>query len=509
MSKTLTPINLGLDYQAVWFWRQACRLFQPSTPVLKVVFESNELSSFDDVVVYYNRPIPDERGDLCNIDCYQLKYHVDHAGSIGYRDLIEPSFIGATKYSLLNKLQLAQERYAPEGQGSRFYLVSPWHVNPDDPLAKLVSNHGGEIRMEVLRDDKYRKVRYTWKEHLNVDDSGLERILRTLRIHVTSDLNSERTRLNEFMVGVGLIPSQDIVSMKPYEDLVRKCLEQGKNEFTKASLLDICTREGLYRGLDTGASHQAIHLGVRSFFRWAEYMEDATDQMICFLRYFDNRHIRDPRFWNEFIFPGLNEFIQQHIRRGSHFQLHLDTHTTIAFAAGYCLSKSGVDAAPIQYTGTIANIWISGDPSSSGGLPDWQYTSVDIPGSCGNEVAMAISITHEIEHDVQAYVASVLPKVRRILVCSLGKHTGSGSIRDADHATLLAGRLQKWLHNNRTSLERSQRLHIFASAPNGFMFFLGKLAMDFGRVQMYEFDFGSGEPAAYSPSISLPPVTPP
>jgi hypothetical protein len=38
------------------------------------------------------------------------------------------------------------------------------------------------------------------------------------------------------------------------------------------------------------------------------------------------------------------------------------------------------------------------------------------------------------------------------------------------------------------------------------LFFLGQLSQGIGRIQLYEHDFFSGQPGAYSPSILLPPV---
>jgi len=115
MAKSLTPILLGVDYQAVWFWIQACRLLQPSSHVIKVVWESNEIKSFDDVVVRYKEPIIGERGENCSADYYQIKYHVDCTGSLGYKAFTDPAFIGASEFSLLQKLHNAYNLSASMG----------------------------------------------------------------------------------------------------------------------------------------------------------------------------------------------------------------------------------------------------------------------------------------------------------------------------------------------------------------------------------------------------------
>lgn len=51
-------------------------------------------------------------------------------------------------------------------------------------------------------------------------------------------------------------------------------------------------------------------------------------------------------------------------------------------------------------------------------------------------------------------------------------------------------------------------LHVFASAPNAFLVFLGQLSTTLGKIQLYEFDKPGQKPVPYEASISLPPVAP-
>jgi len=504
MARSITPIILGLDYQSVWFWIQACRLLQPSSPVATVVIESNEIKTFDDIVVYYKNPIIDERGDKCDADFYQIKFHTNHDGSISYEDLVRPSFIGAKKFSLLEKLRIAYSHSELENRRSRFYLVTPWPIDHRDPLARLVSNQGGEIRLELLSQSDMSIVNQCWKNHLGVDDRGLISILKGLRIHLASNLSRERDILEIQLQSVGLKPSKVDGSIKPYEDLIRKCLEKGIHEFTKETLFEVCSREGLIDDKRHNENHP-IRLGVRSFHHWAEYLEDETDYMVCLLKNFDNRRIVNPRLWSEAIYPELQLFFQKHVRRGSTYHLILDAHSSIAFASGYLLSKSGADISPVQYTGSGPQVWRPSSSIAKKNLPDWQFEVV-MDSRIGGEVALAISVTHDITQDVRVFLESNLPNVKRLIAFSLGENIGNTSIRDADHAMGLAHSLQKMLRKIRTEDEHRHILHIFASGPNGFLFFLGKFALDFGRIVLYEFNFGSGEPATYSPSLTFPPL---
>jgi hypothetical protein len=60
------------------------------------------------------------------------------------------------------------------------------------------------------------------------------------------------------------------------------------------------------------------------------------------------------------------------------------------------------------------------------------------------------------------------------------------------------------LLKQRSGTEREGLLHIFAAAPNGFMFVLGQLSQGFGKALLYEYDFDSNALGAYKPSIRFP-----
>ena len=67
----------GDDYQARWFWLQACRMFYDRPCVERVGYELALARAFDDVVASYRRPVPDERGDKVEVDGFQAKFNVD------------------------------------------------------------------------------------------------------------------------------------------------------------------------------------------------------------------------------------------------------------------------------------------------------------------------------------------------------------------------------------------------------------------------------------------------
>jgi hypothetical protein len=506
MAGAVSAIQIGFDYQAIWFWIQASRLFQPSSKVFKVVFEAKQVKFFDDVVVHYSPTVIDERNDPCEADYYQVKFHVDHSNMVGWKALMDPGFINAERFSLLEKLQLAQKQFGPNDCRSRFYLITNWFIDPKDLLAELISNEGGEIRINVLHNNRMRELRKSWKNHLGLStDDELERVLRPFRIHIISTLNWERATLNSLLTSVGLQPPDQSRVVSPYEDLIRKCLERGENEFTKDRIYEICSREGLLIAPTQTVENDAVLLGIRSRMNWAEYLEDKTPYLLCLVHHFDNRLIRDTNLWQDAIYPELDNFLRSNVRNEGRYYLQMEAHSSIAFSAGYCLAKSGADVIPLQNTHSKLQTWKMSDHPLPDIPYDWGFCSIEGLG-CGDEVAIAISATYEITSDVIAYVRNSLPQVSRLVTCSLGKQIGNSSIRDANHALSLAKSLVLWLRTNRTYEERCQKLHIFAAAPNGFLFFLGKLALSLGKLQLYEYEFGGINPTAYHPSLVFPPA---
>jgi hypothetical protein len=76
-------------------------------------------------------------------------------------------------------------------------------------------------------------------------------------------------------------------------------------------------------------------------------------------------------------------------------------------------------------------------------------------------------------------------------------------VLDGNHALFLAEELAVLL-KQRSREERASRLHIFASAPNGLMFFLGQMGKAFGPCELYEYHFESNALGAYQASLSFP-----
>ena len=149
MARAVSARMQGDDYQARFFWLQVCRLFQPHTKVASVGYEVEDAKAFDDVVVAYYPPVNDDRGGRVTTDYFQVKFHVSQDGAIGFDSLMDPRFIGATRFSFLERLRDAYIKTKQRG-GCRFTLVTPWAIDPADPLAHLINNNAGQLHLNRL-----------------------------------------------------------------------------------------------------------------------------------------------------------------------------------------------------------------------------------------------------------------------------------------------------------------------------------------------------------------------
>lgn len=247
---------------------------------------------------------------------------------------------------------------------------------------------------------------------------------------------------------------------------------------------------------------EAIPIGIRSFSRGTEYMDSQMSALLDLGPHFHGRNIRDSKLWHEGVLPEIEKFLHEATQADVPYRLHLAAHTCIGFAAGYFLdSKTGKNVVPVQSTIRGKLVW----------EPDLQkrfqgqlcnYANHTMTTS-GEDIALVLSITHDILAQVQEHVRSHLPSVGRIMECRALPLPGPASVPDGTHAYRIAEEVAATLHTSRSAPERKGTVHIFAAAPISLIFFLGQLGRRFGRCTLYEYDFENNGP--YLPSLMLPP----
>jgi hypothetical protein len=508
MAKQIVARQQGDDYQARWFWLQACALFDESSKVEKVVYEDDTLKSFDDVAVYHHLGYTDEVGMPLHAKFYQVKFHVTSNGALTTELFCDPAFIGATTYSLLQRIKNAHEECSANGIKYRFIVYTPWAVHPDDPLAAIHSLADGSIRLDKLFEggsrSKNGKIRKIWSEHLGLTrDEDLRSLLANVRIQRGYTLDELGRSLNWRLKANGLKPVPENSLIHLYDELTKKMLQKRMNTLTAESMLQICSREGLLIETPTKKPN-TVSIGIRSFIRWAEDLQNQTQSMLCLSRYFTERYINNDGDWNSGVYEELKNFVEKNFRRGCSYRLHLDTHLSIAYLTGYFLpEKMGVTIDVIQHSGRGSSVWNyeNEDDNHSDG---WNIAYDELSSSNAKEIALAIGLTHDIRQDVIQYVRETLPTVGRVIFALPVGGVSSSSVQNGCHANVLANQLIQCLRKNAVGLTAENRVHIFLAAPNGFTFSLGRKMQAFPFWTLYEHDFGSGKSGAYSPSIKNP-----
>ena len=240
-----------------------------------------------------------------------------------------------------------------------------------------------------------------------------------------------------------------------------------------------------------------ISIGIKSFNEKAVVLENSS-KCLSLVDKFDGRKIKDEYEWNEDIYKEVKSFLITNTNPEEKYQVYLDTHASIAFAAGRALdSKSGIDIFPVQKTLTegmkLWDITLSAEKSYAG----WDVCS-EVLRKNEHNTAIVLNVSHDISNNVIEYIKDNNLSIGRVYNCKIEEIKSTiYSIEDGYHALKLAGSVYEIL-SKRTIQERQSTLHIFASAPNGFMFLLGKNSRMFGECLLYEYDSKTG---LYSPSI--------
>ena len=478
----------------------------PHSNAARVSYEWDEVKGFDDVVVVYEPPVPNDRGGSCHADYYQVKFHVTQSHQIQASDLMAPTFIGTSTVSLLERLKTTQEKMQAQDQPYRLILVTPWHIDSKDILGSLVSNNAGEIRLDRLLKGGSKSamghLRNEWADHLKIPVAELPEMLKPLRVWAGfGTLSHVNEQLKSILPVAGLKPLSDSSISSAYDDLIRKLVRAGKNSFSATDMRAICRNEGLWVGA-SGDRHGDRDIGIRSFIRRAEYMEDDTEAMLDLVPYFSGRRITNPGLWANEIIRDVRAFLADVVRPGKTYRIHLDTHTSVAMLAGYLLdSKAGVSVAPMQKTLYGKEVWkagIAADPRES---PGWSFTKVGKDSDAG-DLAIALSITHDATRDVEAYLSASGLRVRELLNATVEGGPSSTAILDGDHVFRLIQELTATLRQKRVADMRV--IHLFIAGPNAFSFVLGQHARAFGQCRLYEYDFETSQLGAYEPSLEFP-----
>jgi hypothetical protein len=491
----------GDIFQGMIFWWHAAMLLRPSSRVVRVTIENDKAAGVDDVSIHYAAPGIDAGGRLCAADYYQVKYHVAHSSEYAADSFCDPSFINATR-SLLQRFHDARSRLGDADGWYRLHLISNWQWSATDTLGPLLRlSDEGALPDRFFADgprSALGEIRATWRDHLELTEDAFEDFARRLRLRVDYLSRRElRESLNERLINVGLREIPVDKTQNIYDSLTQQLIMNATNSFDPETFREYCKREDL---LTSPPPFGPPVLGIRSFMRCAERMEDECSSFVCVAGNFEGRHIRSTDSWQNVVLPEVTAFLKNassSLRTDEHHLL-LECHSSVAFLAGYELDrKSDAQVFPVQ-KGVRKSVWKPGNSTSTANNA-WATTTSTV-GS-GNDVAVVVSVSRDALADVKAY-ADGSSVIGTVIDARPAAGVGQRAVVDADHAIALADSLAEvirahWPKNGGTT-------HLFIAAPNALAFFLGQHRGALGKVQLYEFDFEGERTGSYSPSIHLP-----
>lgn len=497
MADSVVARQQGDDFQARLFWMNAVHLLAEDSPIQKVQYETGP-KAFDDVVVMYSteRARQDHRGRAVLIDHMQCKWHV-RPGDFGYKDLTDPKFSGGQTFSILQRALDAQRSRAPEGHGARFHLVTNW--NAVDPLRRMILQQYNALDSKGIFTGGPRsqsgQLREAWANHLHVDEAELRQLISTLvlnlRIRSGEDL---RDQLNDKLARFGMIQVPAGQAGFHYDDLIRKLHAQGRKEFDRKSFLEMVNEEKLL--VDPPAPKHHV-IGVRSFMHSIDGIEGRTTVSLNLVPAFEGRYLKEEESWDDTVLPSLRAFLLQEAAKDDDIRLVLDAHTSLAYAAGSVLDVKSGKTIEIEQRSPVRRYWSADDSPTDLAWPALT-TAIEVVGD-GEEVAIAIGITHDIIGDVRTHVAEHIASVGRLVTVTPQGGSSPSALKSGAHAYQLAEKLSVELQK----LGRRPLTHIFISAPNGFTFFLGRHHRVIGTSILYEYDFEGHRGGGYIPVLTV------
>ncbi len=119
------------------------------------------------------------------------------------------------------------------------------------------------------------------------------------------------------------------------------------------------------------------------------------------------------------------------------------------------------------------------------------------------DIALAISLTHDVSPAVSTFVKKIMPQVSQILHCKPDGGPSQKAIRSGHHAWMLAESVVHRLAALPKQGHAIRRTHIFLAGPNGFAFFLGQHQKAIGPVSIYEWDFDGLRGGGYSLGLTI------
>lgn len=329
MANAIVSRELGDEYQQLVFWKYALDMLSGKYDIKRIRFEDDEIKSFDDVVIEYSKP-QKYRDSSIEKEYYQVKYHVRDDDFFTIDNLLDPSFINATKNSLLDKVVAAYKKMdRDEFTNCTFIIYSVWDISQNDELYSLVNNSDSTIRLDLLFDgtktakSKMGGIRKKLCDKLKVTEEDLYVVLKQLRICSRKEkMDDLISIINSKLEYQGLRVIRGSQYTNPYLQIINKLYQAGNTVFDKTYLEHELYNEGLYESL----KEESI-IAVRSFIKHTENIENESNKLLKMEDYFEDRFLKKDQSWNN-IYKNLQEFLSEACVESKAYYLQLEANTS-------------------------------------------------------------------------------------------------------------------------------------------------------------------------------------
>ncbi len=254
MNKSIKARLDGDEYQQLYFWYYAMRMFDSDEGIEKIEFESDERKYFDDFVVFYKKESYPKNylNNSISKEFFQIKYHVRNTELLSIDNLINEKYINA-KTSILERLKELNKKY--NADDIHYIFISTHDIDPTDELYELISYEEGQISLETLFKgktprSKMGKIREKFKNHLNCSDDELKEILTPFRFIKGMSRENLISSINDKLKLYGFEIIKPSSNLNKYCDLIRKWHSKKQTEITKQFIIKECKDEGLIKDSD-------------------------------------------------------------------------------------------------------------------------------------------------------------------------------------------------------------------------------------------------------------------
>ncbi|MCP4220744.1 MAG: SAVED domain-containing protein [bacterium] len=249
----------------------------------------------------------------------------------------------------------------------------------------------------------------------------------------------------------------------------------------------------------TGTSDAPLELAIRSLRGYDEDIGDMGIEMLCLFDYFKGRYLCKGT-WDD-IKQEIKLFLEQNISAGKRYNFYLPLHASLAFLVGRALPVIRYTGIDVYQSSSPRQLWQRSKNTDKRKTFDPWLLDEEKMNVNGDEMAVAISVTHETLNDARAYIHNELPGVSHLVHLHL-PNISQISITNADHSFVLANKAITFMKEKRRS-QNVSRIHLFIAAPNVFNVHLGQHSRLQKHITLYEFDNDAGKFGENFPSVEV------